>query len=55
MLLPISEPECVSSKYEWRLDCHCTTLGQLILAHGERYTATQIYFFYMTLRIITIK
>ena len=55
VLLPISEPECVSSKCEWRLDCHCTTLGQLILALGERYAASQIYFFYRTLRIIAVK
>ena len=55
VLLPICEPDSVSSKYEWRLECHCTTLGQLILALGERYTASQIYFFYRTLRIIAVK
>jgi hypothetical protein len=54
VLLPICEPDSVSSKYEWRLECHCTTLGQLILALGERHTASQIYFFYRTLRIIAV-
>ncbi len=55
VLLPIREPDSVSSKYEWRLECHCTTLGQLILALGERCAASQIYFFYRTLRIIAVK
>ncbi len=53
--VPIMQPNSVSGMWEWRRVRNVTTLGELLLYLGDRYTAKQIYYFYRTLRIIAAK
>ncbi len=53
--VPIVQPDSVSGLWEWRRVCNATTLGELMIHLGHRYTAKQIYYFYRTLRIIAVK
>ncbi len=52
---PIISPDYVSRRWEWRRHCGVTTLGQLLLHFGRRYTAKQIYGFYRCLEVVAVK
>ena len=52
---PIISPDYVSRRWEWRRHCGVTTLGQLLLHFGHRYTAKQIYGFYRCLEVVAVK
>ena len=49
---PCMDPDC---GYEWARDGMVMTLGELFMVLGKKHTASQIYAFYRTLRIVAVK
>jgi len=46
---------CVDAPFEWRRVGKVTTLGQLFMALGKKWTAAAIYEYYLRLRLVGLK
>ena len=55
MVVSVSTPEFLLCHMEWRLKGQVTTIGDLLVKFGGKYTAARIFDFYWSLHLRSTK